>query len=236
MHSQDEQTLASACASAATWAPPEPDTPIPFQSHRGEAAVTSGVLHLSPGCVIRCAVSCWQHPLPWVRHSVSPSSPGVSPGCPSLTGDRDPSPCGRADLGGQHPLEGEGRGMEPAEGGAGSPCPAKRTNYSCTVHPCLQWRVILATMTATSPGPRELYKSEQNKSAFAGSWACALLPFQRGGTFLYRSAFPEDCHSDSTEIKQNNPLNLPFSSISPWVEQTTGQGHHSHLLLLPVVV
>lgn len=50
VHPQDEQTVATGelcahssqlCASVATWAIHEPDTPIPFQSHRGEPA-TSG--------------------------------------------------------------------------------------------------------------------------------------------------------------------------------------------------
>lgn len=157
------------------------------------------------------------------------------------------SPCGRAASGQSRTLgvsipswvRAGGQGPAPAEGGAGSLCPAKRTNYSSTVHPCLQSRVILATMTATSPGPRELYKSEQNKSPLLGAGHVHCL--SKGGTFLYRSAFSRDCHSDSREIKQNNPLNLPFSSISPWVEQThhrqtTGQGHNSHLLLCSLVV
>jgi len=65
--------------------------------------------------------------------------------------------------------------------------------------------------------------------------------FQRVGTFLYRSTFSRDGNSDSREIKQNNPLNLPFSKISPRVEQThhsqtTGQSHNSHLLLCFLVV
>lgn len=67
------------------------------------------------------------------------------------------------------------------------------------------------------------------------------VAFQRPGTFLYRSAFSGDGSSDSREIKQNNPLNLPFSNISPWVEQThhsqtTGQSHNSHLLLCSSVI
>lgn len=51
--------------------------------------------------------------------------------------------CSVQDLGSQHPLVGEGwgrggRGIDTGEGGAGFPCPVKRTNYSCIVHPSLQ--------------------------------------------------------------------------------------------------
>lgn len=142
VHSEDQQSgpggsprEASACASVATWATLELDTPAPFQSHGGEAA-TSGVLPLGPGHVLRGAVSCWQRPVLWVRFSVSPSSPGpwagASPGChPPVRGQGSL----RAEQWGQHPLVGEGQSPRK---GSGISVPSQGNKFSSTAHPCLQ--------------------------------------------------------------------------------------------------